>query len=267
MSSVGSSIKVHSWKLWKGELTQAQTDVIAPMQPLFDELKTSGDATLRNWFDHTQWRWKRWEYASVLAGLPVKNPLGIKVMDAGCGYTPLIRHLGGLGMDAYGFDWDMDPRDSQLAKAATLMHGDRVQFHNQDLRRLDWPSNYFDYTLSVSVLEHLFLSPHFPGKVFDYFLSPASKYFHVENLAAAVRELIRVTKPGGRLLLTMDTGYAGGIRVPVIEKVFGVKVEGLPDIDTLRGYWKADPYYSQSNASIPPTPREYTSLFLDLEKQ
>ena len=266
MSSIGASAKVARWQLWKGEFTPAQSAVIAPMQPLFDEMKASDDQNLADWYDHTQWRWKRWEYATVLSHLPLGDPAGKRVMDAGCGYTPLIRYLGGLGMEAHGFDWDMNPAESELTRAAALLHGDRVKFSNQDMRRMDWPSDYFDYTLSVSVLEHLFFSPHFPGKVYDYFLAPENKHFHVQNFAAAVHDLIRVTKPGGRLLLTMDCGYDHALRVSVIEKVFGLALEGFPDADTLRSYWTADPYYSHSNHKIPPTPRGYTSLFLDLEK-
>jgi SAM-dependent methyltransferase len=265
MSSIGASARVVHWQLWKGEFTDAQAALIAPMQPLFDEMKASSDHHLSDWYDHTQWRWKRWEYATVLAHLPLGDP-GTRVMDAGCGYTPLVRYLGGLGMQAYGFDWDMNPAESQLGRAASLLHGDRVTFSNQDMRRMDWPPDYFDYTVSVSVLEHLFFSPHFAGKVYDYFLPPQHKYFHVENLASAVRDLIRVTKPGGNLLLTMDCGYGDALRLSVIEKIFGIAIDGFPDAETLRSYWTADPYYSQRNQKIPSTPRGYTSLFLHLEK-
>ena len=51
-----------------------------------------------------------------------------------------------------------------------------------DLTEMAFPSNYFDKAICVSVLEHL----------------PKDK------VIAGIEELIRVTKPGGKIAITMD---------------------------------------------------------------
>jgi SAM-dependent methyltransferase len=258
--------EIVSWQLWDGSILSSHERLLAPMDPFMTDLRRPDDPVLMTWFEHTQWRWKRWEYASVIEAIDPSLHAGARVLDAGCGYTPLVRYLASLGMEAYGFDWDVNPVESQLDRSSRLLYGDRVRYHKQDLRSLEWPSDFFDFTVSVSVLEHLFLSPHLAGKLFDYPLPPSKKFFHVRNVRQAVEELVRVTKPGGRIILTLDCGYGAAIRPAVIEQIFGVHIERFPDPATIRSYWAGDPAYMNHNELVLSVPREYTGLFIVLAR-
>ncbi|HEV8345251.1 MAG TPA: class I SAM-dependent methyltransferase [Vicinamibacterales bacterium] len=93
---------------------------------------------------------------------------GARILDAPCGAGALAMALRERGYQMFGAD--IDP-----AAAASL--GDA--FTIADLSRaLPWPDGFFDAALSVEGIEHL------------------------ENRHAYVRELHRVLKPGGMLVLT-----------------------------------------------------------------
>ena len=95
-------------------------------------------------------------------------PPGARILDAPCGAGALAIALRARGYETFGAD--VDP-----AAAASL--GDA--FTIADLSHsLPWPDGYFDAALSVEGIEHL------------------------ENRHAYVRELRRVLKPGGTLVLT-----------------------------------------------------------------
>lgn len=172
-----SNFEVSEWRTWDGSLSAAQQELFAHMKPVIDDLKRENDPTFYTWYEHTQWRWKQWEYTSVLNQLNLPNAKGRKVLDVGCGYTPLIRYLASIGMDAYGFDWDAVEIESNLLKSSALLHGNLVKYHKQDMRDIKWESDFFDYTVCASVLEHLFIGETFLKKVFDKFLPPPKKYF------------------------------------------------------------------------------------------
>jgi len=95
-------------------------------------------------------------------------PSGARILDAPCGAGALTMALGERGYKMCGAD--VDP-------AAAALLGDA--FKTADLSRpLPWPDGFFDAALSVEGIEHL------------------------ENRHAYVRELARVLKPGGTLVLT-----------------------------------------------------------------
>jgi SAM-dependent methyltransferase len=95
-------------------------------------------------------------------------PAGARILDAPCGAGALAIALRERGYETFGAD--VDP-------AAAVSLGDA--FTIADLSQsLPWPDGYFDAALSVEGIEHL------------------------ENRHAYVRELRRVLKPGGTLVLT-----------------------------------------------------------------
>jgi SAM-dependent methyltransferase len=95
-------------------------------------------------------------------------PAGARVLDAPCGAGALALALRSRGYDVFGGDID--------ASAAAAL-GDR--FRAVDLSHpLPWPDGFFDAALSVEGIEHL------------------------ENRHAYIRELRRVLKPRGVLVLT-----------------------------------------------------------------
>jgi SAM-dependent methyltransferase len=106
-------------------------------------------------------------------------PRGATILDAPCGAGGLSIELRARGFDVRGADID--------ATAAAAL-GDR--FVIADLSQpLPWPDGFFDAALSIEGIEHL------------------------ENRHAYVRELARVLKPGGTLVLTTPNSVSLRSRV------------------------------------------------------
>jgi SAM-dependent methyltransferase len=116
---------------------------------------------------------KQWEYPWALEQVDLSP--GSRVLDAGCGASIFPIYLAKL---------------SYLVSAADLspptglpdMHGVHVSYVSADLTRLPWKEGTFDAVFCISVLEHL----------------PRA------GMPAAMQEMRRVLKTGGRLLLTTD---------------------------------------------------------------
>lgn len=127
--------------------------------------------------------WSRqWEYPWVLANLPVDGG-GRRVLDAGSGYrffTPLLAARG-FEVDACDLDPSIGPRLDEVAARADLS----IEFTTQDLTRLSYPDDCFDYVCCISVLEH------------------------TADPEQVVMEFQRCLAPGGILLLTFDVSVAG----------------------------------------------------------
>jgi ubiquinone/menaquinone biosynthesis C-methylase UbiE len=110
---------------------------------------------------------------------------GERVLDVGCGSGAVTREVAkrvGRGGLAVG----LDPSPELLAVARDLAReagvGDRVEFCEGDARRLPFPDRSFDVVLCVTVLSH------------------------VPNGEAAIPEMVRVLRSGGRLgIFDLDT--------------------------------------------------------------
>ena len=74
--------------------------------------------------------------------------------------------------------------------------------HRSDVRDLPFPPSYFDSTLCISTLEHIGLDNA------EYFDRPGVEGDDQGDLAA-LRELGRVTKPDGRIIVTVPAGRPG----------------------------------------------------------
>lgn len=87
---------------------------------------------------------------------------------------------------------DHDPEVLRCAKETSDKFGfTNIKWDCSDLRKLPFPDSYFDRVVNISVLEHI------------------AGFDHV----GALQELIRVLKPGGKLLMTCDirvNGYDTG---------------------------------------------------------
>ena len=116
---------------------------------------------------------KRWEYPWAVINSGVRA--GMKVLDAGCGNAIFPIYLAKNGCDVTAADLEMD---TGLAD----MHGVNINYHIGTITDLPFEDDSFDMVFCLSVLEHL---PE-------------------HETAAAVCELVRVLRPSGRLVVTVD---------------------------------------------------------------
>jgi malonyl-CoA O-methyltransferase len=99
----------------------------------------------------------------------------LDVLDVGTGTGRHAIRLAARGARVTAIDFS----DRMLAKARAKAGADRVRFENHDVtRRLPYPDASFDRVLSALVLEH------------------------VADVAGFFRELGRVTRPDGRIVVT-----------------------------------------------------------------
>lgn len=102
------------------------------------------------------------------------------VCDAGCGCGMFTRKLAFHGFTVSGFD--IAPQAVKIAGELVKDAPARAELKTASVLDTGYPADWFDCVISRSVLDHM---PKADG-------------------VAAVRELYRITKPGGLLLLTLD---------------------------------------------------------------
>lgn len=116
---------------------------------------------------------KRWEYPWALERAALSP--GSRVLDAGSGASIFPVYLAGNGHRVTAVDRVLPGRLDRL-------HDVRVHYAAGDLRMLPFAGSAFDAVFCISVLEHLLEA----------------------QIPVALREMRRVLRPGGRLLLTTD---------------------------------------------------------------
>lgn len=116
---------------------------------------------------------KHWEYPWAMERLRAEP--GARVLDAGCGASVFPVWLARCGFRVTALD---------LAPPAGLAErlGEPIEYVSGNLTEMPFPDASFDAVFSISVIEHL-------GR---------------EGIAEAMRELTRVVRPGGQLLITTD---------------------------------------------------------------
>jgi ubiquinone/menaquinone biosynthesis C-methylase UbiE len=120
------------------------------------------------------------DLAELKAGLHAMLDVGPgeRVIDVGCGTGADVRALAALvGPDGTVDGVDNSQRLVDEARLQTPLTGDGIRFHTGDAHDLPFTDAAFDAARAERVLMHL------------------------AEPARAVRELVRVTKPGGRVLI------------------------------------------------------------------
>jgi ubiquinone/menaquinone biosynthesis C-methylase UbiE len=142
-----------------------------------------------NFTGEARFDWSRqWEYPFVLANLPAQGS-GRRILDAGSGFrffAPLLAQRG-FEVDACDLDASIGPKYDEVA----AQHDLAIEFTEQDLSKMTYADETFDYLSCISVLEH------------------------TNSPAEIVREFRRCLKIGGSLLLTFDVSVAGDRDIPV----------------------------------------------------
>lgn len=105
----------------------------------------------------------------------VGPPAGLRILDVGCGDGVLALELAGRGAQVTGVD--ASPRMIAIARKRARRDGRDVDFKIAKAEALPFASGTFDVVVAITVL------------------------CFIEDTAAALREMIRVLKPGGRLVI------------------------------------------------------------------
>jgi len=135
-----------------------------------------------------------WNYDLVVVERVVEIPFVLqhvppgsntKVLDFGCTESPLPIHLASLGYQVTGVDLRPYP---YAHPGFRFVHGDFI--------RVRFPDAEFDAVVAVSAIEHCGLGQY-------------GEKESVHDDVAIVREIRRVLKRGGRLLLTVPFGRPG----------------------------------------------------------
>jgi len=129
---------------------------------------------------------------------------GERVLEIGCGAGLLLREIG-LGLGPHGLAAGIDVSEDQIAAAAVECEGvPAVNPQVGDARRLGFPDAVFDAAVAVQVIEY------------------------VEEAEAAIAEVRRVLKTGGRLLVlatNWDSAFWHGAP-PALTRVIAEAWEG-----------------------------------------
>lgn len=120
--------------------------------------------------------------------VPLLQRIGARrVLDAGCGVGTMVTHLNTLGLDAYGFDlMESVPRWSMLD-----LPRERFVAVEPIGAVLPFADRSFDAIFSFGAIEHVGTTNGHSERRADYH----------EIRTAWVRELFRVLRPGGAMLL------------------------------------------------------------------
>lgn len=132
-----------------------------------------------------QWS-RQWEYPYVLSRVEAALPASgaARVLDAGSGVTFFPYYLKALHPAADIYCVDSDEKLAVIYRQINAS-GEPVEFTCADLRKLDYPAEWFDVIYCISVLEH----------TADY--------------PAIIDGFLRLLRPGGRLVITFDVSLDG----------------------------------------------------------
>lgn len=125
-----------------------------------------------------------WEYPFAILAADLRP--GLVCADVGCGRTPFTVFLASQpGIQVVGFDPDFfaaSDRPDAFGVNADFVRRAGLDVRNGGMANLDAPDNQFDRVFCLSVIEHL----------------------DADTARRGMREMARVLKPGGRLIVTVD---------------------------------------------------------------
>jgi ubiquinone/menaquinone biosynthesis C-methylase UbiE len=128
------------------------------------------------------------------------EPSNQKVLDIGCCESDLVVHLNSIGFDVYGIDMrDCKQRNNNITDNI------KQKFIIGDVRKMEFQDNIFDIVYAISTLEHVGLveTPYHTDTIFDE-----------DGDIKALIEMMRVTKPGGKIIFTVPYGIGeNGLKI------------------------------------------------------
>ena len=137
---------------------------------------------IREYLLTCRWPFRRLEYSLALEVLLKHLKPGSRYLDAGSGATPLAWIMAKNGVQSEASDFNPRLVQDLISFNPDAVYGSSVKLERQDLTQTTYADNTFDAVSCISVIEHI----PAPGD------------------QASVKEMLRILKPGGVLVLTLD---------------------------------------------------------------
>jgi len=140
--------------------------------------------------------WSRWwEWSWAILNSDLRHNL--KVLDVGCGGSPLLVYCVRRNIKCFGIDKGTDHMNAGIwdglkSKLEDICGfrwnwgfyhlGPSITVKKENLAKMSFEDNFFDRVFCISVIEHL----------------------SCEERSKGLPEIVRVLKPGGKIIITMD---------------------------------------------------------------
>ena len=151
--------------------------------------KFTNDMLLRS---NRLWSIRYWEYPWTITNSHLTKRM--KILDVGSGWSLFPMYLARHGHQVNAIDVNEDQMTRTSPFLARIQKV-KISYHVQNVLDMDYQDNTFDRVFCISVLEHV-EEEEVNGKRVNY---------HIHDLdVKAISEMLRVLKPGGLLLITID---------------------------------------------------------------
>jgi SAM-dependent methyltransferase len=154
-----------------------------------------------------------WEFPFAILSAEIRE--GMTVADVGCGNTPFTAYLAQIAgpKNVTGYDPDYIESDAQeghshFGARKSFIDSIGINFFKEGITGISAPNDYYDRVFCISVLEHI---------------------ENIETKQKGIKELVRILKPGGRLILTFDLG----IKLPLNNILDILQYSGLTPFDCI----------------------------------
>jgi len=192
---------------------------------------------------------RMWEYPFAILSAELQR--GMKCADVGCGTSPFTIYLAEVtGKDCVtGFDPDEIKGSnfhSTFGANSALLNSIGIHYKCNNMTMLDAADESYDRVFCIGVLEHV--------------KEPAV-------WQKCIREMVRILKPGGRLIITMDIG----IELPLTNPLDIIKYSGLTICGSFNYLWTKERFLKMGNSASDVfgliLEKNNQNIFADYEKQ
>lgn len=155
------------------------------------------------------------ESAFDLITRELKPPAGATFLDAGCGSCAHTVRLARRGFQVRAVDFSESALEMARGHLKETGLDERITLQREDLTRLSFPDESFDYALCWGVL------------------------MHVPDVARAVAELSRVLRPGGRLVVSEGNMHSlEAVTTRGLKRLLGREHAEVKETPAGLEYWK-----------------------------